>query len=123
MNWLISDIGAVFRHNPKVREMRSQLWTLVVDEENTAVLTCSEDCDLPPVYEQKYEYTDFPVGTWKMYLVERRADDSYGVSRDSMISRREYQEHRKNRSTVWGRWKTLIRWLHRTKKKILFRFG
>ena len=69
-HWLVSDIGAVFRHDPKVKEMRFQLWTLIVDDENTAVLSCSEDCDVPAVYEQKYEYTDFPAGTWKMYIVD-----------------------------------------------------
>jgi len=69
-NWLLSDIGAVFRHHPKVKGVRFQLWTLVVDKDHTAVLTCREDSGEPVIYEQKYEYTDFPVGTWKMYLVD-----------------------------------------------------
>jgi hypothetical protein len=68
--WLISDIGAVFRLHPNVKGIPFQLWTLTVSEENTAVLTCREDCDMPVIYEQKYEYTDFPVGTWKMYLID-----------------------------------------------------
>lgn len=54
---------------PKVKELPFQLWTLAVDEKNRAVLTCQEDCDTAVIYEQKYEYTDFPVGTWKMYLI------------------------------------------------------
>jgi len=69
-NWLLSDIGAVFRHHPKVKGVRFQLWTLFVDKDHTAVLTCREDSGEPVIYEQKYEYTDFPVGTWKMYLVD-----------------------------------------------------
>lgn len=69
-HWLVSDIGAVFRYHPKVKEIPFQLWTLTVDEENRAVLTCQEDCDMSVIYEQKYEYTDFPVGTWKMYLID-----------------------------------------------------
>ena len=48
-------------------------------------------------------------------------DPRIGVLRYSMISRREFLEHRKNRSTIWGMWKSLIWWLHRTKKKIIFR--
>jgi hypothetical protein len=68
-HWLVSDIGAVFRHQQNVKEMPFQLWTLAVDEMNTAVLTCQEDCDMPVIYERNYEYTDFPVGTWKMYLI------------------------------------------------------
>ncbi|MEN6611461.1 MAG: DUF6876 family protein [Methanoregulaceae archaeon] len=67
-NWLLTDIGAVFRYSPKVRDMGFQLWTLVVNPDATALLTCKEDCDMPVLYEQKYGYTDFPVGTWKMYL-------------------------------------------------------
>jgi len=69
-HWLVSDIGAVFRLHPKVRGIPFQLSTLTVEEGNKAVLTCREDCDMPVIYEQKYEYTDFPVGTWKMYLID-----------------------------------------------------
>jgi hypothetical protein len=69
-HWLVSDIGAVFKHHPKVKELPFQLWTLAVDEENRAVLTCQENRDMPVIYEQRYEYTDFPVGTWKMYLID-----------------------------------------------------
>ena len=69
-HWLLSDIGAVLGHHPKIKEMPFQLWALVVDEENKAILTCREDCDTLVIYEQKYEYTDFPVGTWKMYLID-----------------------------------------------------
>ncbi len=68
--WLVSDIGAVFRHHPTIKGTPFQLWTLTVDENSTAILTCREDCDMPVIYEQKYEYTDFPVGTWKMYLID-----------------------------------------------------
>ena len=39
---------------------------------------------------------------------------------DPMISRRKLWEHRKNRSTIFGMWKSLRWWLHRTKKKIIF---
>jgi hypothetical protein len=69
-HWLVSDIGAVFRYHPKVKDIPFQLWTLTADVDNKAVLTCREDCDMPVIYEQKYEYTDFPVGTWKMYLID-----------------------------------------------------
>ena len=69
-HWLLSDIGAVFGHHPKVKEMPFQLWALVVDEDRKAILTCREDCNTPAIYEQNYEYTDFPVGTWKMYLID-----------------------------------------------------
>jgi hypothetical protein len=68
--WLISDIGAVFRIHPNVRGIPFQLWILTVSEEKTAVLICCEDCDMPAIYAQRYEYTDFPVGTWKMYLID-----------------------------------------------------
>jgi len=69
-HWLISDIAAVFRIHPAIKGVPFQLWALAVSEDSTAVLTCREDCDMPVIYEQKYEYTDFPAGTWKMYLID-----------------------------------------------------
>jgi len=69
-HWLVSDIGAVFRYHPKVKGIPFQLWMLSVDDDNKAVLTCREDCDTPIIYEQNYVYIDFPVGTWKMYLID-----------------------------------------------------
>ena len=69
-HWLVSDIGAAFRHNPDLKGIPFQLWTLDVDEEKKAILTCREDCDRPVIYELKFEYTDFPVGTWKMYPID-----------------------------------------------------
>jgi len=54
----------------KSKDVAFQLWALAVNEDNTAFLTCREDSDMPVIYEQKYEYTDFPVGTWKMYLID-----------------------------------------------------
>jgi hypothetical protein len=69
-HWLVSDIGTMFRYHPNVKDIPFQLWTLTADGDNKAVLTCREDCDMPMIYEQKYEYTDFPVGTWKMYLID-----------------------------------------------------
>ena len=68
-NWLISDIAAIFRLHPNVKGIPFQLWTLTVSEDNTAVLTCREDCDAPVLYEQRYQYTEFPLGPWKMYLI------------------------------------------------------
>jgi hypothetical protein len=41
-----------------------------VDKNNKAVPTCREDCDMPVICEQKYEYIEFPVGAWKMYLID-----------------------------------------------------
>jgi hypothetical protein len=49
--------------------------------------------------------------------------DHLGIVRDSMISRREFWEHRKNRITIWGLWKFFVWRLHRMKKIILFRCG
>ncbi len=69
-HWLLSDIGAVFRLHPKVRGIGFQLWILFVNDQREAVLTCQEDSNMPALYEQKYEYTDFPAGTWKMYLID-----------------------------------------------------
>ena len=68
-NWLISDIAAIWRHHPAVKEARFLVWILIVLD-GRAVLICREDTGAPILYTKEYDYTDFPVGTWKMYLVD-----------------------------------------------------
>lgn len=38
-----------------------QLWTLKVNEDKTAVITCQEDTDEDPVVTQEIEFTDFDL--------------------------------------------------------------
>ena len=62
-----------------------------------------------------------PAGHDRMALRSAAERDPHSVVRYPMISRRELWEYRKKRSTIFGMVKSLSWWLHRVKKKILFR--
>ena len=66
--WLISDLSIVA--SMKFKNVPFQLWEIKVAEDHTAALTMREDTGLPAKYTQKYEYTDFPVGAFSMYLID-----------------------------------------------------
>ncbi len=58
--WLLDAIVAN-QLAPEVGREEFQVWTLKVDaEKGSAVLSC-EDGDYKPVFEQKIEFTDFPM--------------------------------------------------------------
>jgi len=66
-HWLISDLGIAakleFSHIP------FQLWKLRV-KDKIGLLTMQEDTDAPILYEQKYEYTEFPEGEIELYVFD-----------------------------------------------------
>jgi hypothetical protein len=62
--WLLD---AIFSYG---RKEEFQLWTLVVRKQR-ALLTMREDRGAPKKVVQKIEFTDFPEGKWKFYLVDR----------------------------------------------------
>lgn len=66
--WLL-DLIFSHQNNKKVRDAEFQLWTLQVHADKTAVAMCQEDSGLCPIAQQKIEYTDFPVGEIKLYLI------------------------------------------------------
>lgn len=51
-----------------VRNIDFQVWTLKVTDDAKAVLTLTEDSGQPAIITQKIGYTDFPVGTWKVWI-------------------------------------------------------
>lgn len=62
--WLIDAIAShqaapALRQNQRMREF--QLWTLTVNADKSAMLTCREDTNDPPAVMQRIEYTDFPL--------------------------------------------------------------
>ncbi len=65
--WLIDAIAS-HQINPKVAWHDFQVWTLTVSEDKTAVLQMKEDSDKQPVVTQKIDYTDFPIGTFKLWI-------------------------------------------------------
>ena len=62
------DIGVVFRLRSNVKGIPFQLWTLTVTEENTAILTCREDCDMPVIYEERDDTPIFRSGPGRCIL-------------------------------------------------------
>jgi len=81
--WLISDIGAVFRHHPGIKGIAFQLWTLTVDEDNTA------DPDLPGrlrhtcTLRAEIRVHGFPGRDLEDVSYQWCADGPFGVLRDS----------------------------------------
>ena len=65
--WLI-DLIASYQY--KLKEVLFQVWTLKVNDDKTAVVTCKEDTNEPVIIEQKLEYTDFPLKTFECYCIE-----------------------------------------------------
>lgn len=70
--WLLDAIAA---HQPKakLRCGSFQLWTLavsVVEDRRRATLTCCADSDKPPVITQEIEYTDFPLPSVSLYVID-----------------------------------------------------
>jgi len=64
-HWVISDLAVV--SHLKFPRVDFQLWVLRV-KDMVGKLTMREDTNAPVLYRQNYKYTDFPEGTFVMYL-------------------------------------------------------
>jgi hypothetical protein len=65
--WLLIAISSYKRKEP------FQVWELNVKEEKgnkSAVLTMKEDSDKPSLVKQEIEYTDFPLDSIRLYLID-----------------------------------------------------
>jgi hypothetical protein len=70
--WLLDAIAS---HQPQAKKACDgfQLWTLNLHEQGMstgATLTCRADSDQEPVITQEIEYTDFPLPTVKLYVID-----------------------------------------------------
>jgi hypothetical protein len=69
--WLLDAIVS-HQTSKQIRSSKSlqefQLWELKVNADQSCVLTCRVDSDMPPVVAQSIEYTDFPLDYIKMYV-------------------------------------------------------
>ncbi|ERN41356.1 hypothetical protein KR51_00019230 [Rubidibacter lacunae KORDI 51-2] len=63
-HWIVDAIAS---HQPNLRRVPFQLWELVKQEGDRAVLTCREDSDRPLLVRQEIAYTDFPLASTKLY--------------------------------------------------------
>jgi len=71
-SWQVERRSFTFRgeRRAKVGDAPFQVWTLKVASDKTAVLEMREDSDQPPVVRQEIEFTDFPQGEVKLYLID-----------------------------------------------------
>lgn len=74
--WLIDAIFSYYAANQNFKRLLEtnerlqgmSFWTLTVNADRSAVLTCVEDTDMKPVVKQQIEYTDFPLDEIKFYM-------------------------------------------------------
>ncbi len=65
--WLIDAIAS-WQIKPKVAQCDFQVWTLTVKEDQTATLQMQEDTGMQSVVTQQLAYTDFPFGTFTLWV-------------------------------------------------------
>ena len=65
--WLIDLVAS---YQPKLKNAGFQLWQIQVAPDNSAVVTCREDSDLPEIVKQAIPYTDFPLKTFEWYFID-----------------------------------------------------
>ena len=66
-HWLLDEIAIIQPHNVRVAAEEFQVWTLTVNADQTAVLTC-EDGDGNVVYTKQIEFTNFPPDGITLYF-------------------------------------------------------
>lgn len=65
--WLVDAIAS-YQPRKDVKNCRFQVWELEV-KDSKAVLTMREDTDMPIIVKQEIPYTDFPLDSFKLWLV------------------------------------------------------
>lgn len=67
--WLIDSIAIAQAHIEVVAAEEFQVWTLKVNPDSSALLTC-DDGNGHVVYDQSIPFTDFPLPEVKLYFVD-----------------------------------------------------
>lgn len=65
--WLVDEVAFAQKAEPTVAAEAFQLWTLTVADDLSARLTC-EDGNGRTVWEKQIPFTDFPLGSVKVYF-------------------------------------------------------
>jgi hypothetical protein len=66
--WLLDAIIFSARHEPRLQGEGFQVWTLTVHK-SRAVLRCTDGDNDQPLYVQRIPFTDFPLDTIVLWLV------------------------------------------------------
>jgi hypothetical protein len=67
--WLLDEIALLQPHDKKVAAEAFQVWTLTVQADRKATLTC-DDGNGNVVFTKDLEFTDFPLDTIKFYFTD-----------------------------------------------------
>jgi len=73
--WLL-DIIASYQTDEKIRKLHFQVWELKLSPDNAttgkheAVVTMKTDSNRPLMVKQQIEYTDFPLDSITLYLID-----------------------------------------------------
>ena len=67
--WLLDSIAIAQAHVKAVKAEEFQVWTLKVNPDSTALLTC-DDGNNNIVYKQSIPFTDFPLPEVKLYFTD-----------------------------------------------------
>jgi hypothetical protein len=75
--WLIDAIASYqgtrqLKGDPRLAQI--QFWSLAVNDDNSAVLTCQADSGEPAVVRQEIDFTDFPLASLKLYCAIGQCD-------------------------------------------------
>jgi hypothetical protein len=65
--WLLDEIALIQPYDKRVSAEEFQVWTLKVNPDRTATLTC-EDGDYHIVFSKEIEFTDFPLDSITLWF-------------------------------------------------------
>ena len=65
--WLIDLVGS---YQPRLRDARFQVWSIVVSDDGSAQVTMVEDGGEPHRVHQDIPYTDFPLKDFSFYCID-----------------------------------------------------
>jgi hypothetical protein len=68
--WLVSDMGILISATKKLQK-DFLILSIKVNEDNTAEVTLKEDSNLKPIYSKVYNYTDFPLKEFELYIIDK----------------------------------------------------
>ena len=67
--WLLDELALAQVHTPAVAGEPFQVWTLKVNKDHTAMLTC-EDGNKKVVFTKRIEFTDFPLDEISLWFTD-----------------------------------------------------
>jgi hypothetical protein len=66
--WLISDISIVVKM--KFKGIPFQVWNITVNPSHRGMVTMREFSGAPVLYKHNYHFTDFPVGSFDLWVID-----------------------------------------------------